>query len=70
MPTPISGYFLEASGWKKKGFEWTKGFSKITYDGCSWMYFKFPECVKDENYGTDGLKIMPKKVYNVEDLCS
>lgn len=68
MPTPLSGYALDAMGWEKKGFEWWKGLSKITYDGCNWMYFDFPDCVKDENYSTEGLKIVPIKIQNVEEI--
>lgn len=34
--TWLSGSFLSSSGWEKNGFVWTKGKSKITYDGCHW----------------------------------
>jgi len=33
---PISGYYLAANGWEKKGFEWRKGNNIVTYDGCDW----------------------------------
>lgn len=54
MPTPISGYFLEADKWEKDGLTWWKGLNKIVYDGCNWMYYKFSDT--------------QKKIFNIEDL--
>jgi len=68
VPTPLSGYLLAANGWRKDGFTWKKHFDTIAYDGCDWMYWDFPNCVKDDNYGVDGLKIISRKIKNVEDL--
>jgi len=68
MPTPLSGYFLEADGWKKEGFTWKKRLDTITYDGCSWVYYKFPDCIKMDNYGVNGVRVIPIRISNTEDL--
>lgn len=51
-PLELSGYYLEAAGWKKKGVHipegtqsviatYIKGDDKITYDGVSWFLNDF-----------------------------
>jgi hypothetical protein len=34
---PISGYYLESTGWDKSGFTWTLNGNVLTYDGAVWL---------------------------------
>jgi hypothetical protein len=68
MPIPLSGYSLSALGWRKNGLTWEKGLHTVSFDGCDWLYFDFPKCIKDENYSIEGLKIVPTKVQYVHEI--
>lgn len=63
--TYLSGYFLQADGWEKKGFTWTKGFSTITYNGTDWMIC-MPNDIESINEG--GIKINWRKIEYAEEI--
>jgi hypothetical protein len=65
MKTWLSGYFLEANGWKKNKFEWTKGTTKITYDGTDWLLYSLKLMTYDSK---NGVKANPRKIHFIEDL--
>ena len=63
--TFLSGYFLQADGWKKNGFEWTKGYSTIRYNGTSWTVCTVAD-VEEVNEG--GIRINWRTIDYVEEI--
>jgi len=63
--TYLSGYFLEADGWKKNGFMWKRGFDTIRYDGTNWEV-----CTVDdiEKVNEGGIKINWRIIQFVEEI--
>lgn len=67
--TFLSSLYLKKNGWIKKGAQWInssalitfeKKYDTVTYNGCTWLYYRFPDCVKEVEGG--GIKIEPTRV--------
>lgn len=62
---PLSGYYLDANWKKTETRKWIRGLDTITYDGVNFMYYKFPDCIINTEFG---IEVKPKKVSFIEDL--
>ena len=63
--TYLSGYFLEADGWKKNGLTWTKGFMTIKYDGTNWTVCTVGDIEKADE---GGVRVNWRRIKYIEEI--